>query len=54
MPVFIYYVASSVDGFIADKDVGVSWLDMIDLSKDDHGYGDFSNNIDSLIMGCAT
>lgn len=54
MKKLIYYVACSIDGYIADKDGDVSWLDMIDLERDDHGFNDFYDSIDSLIMGRST
>ena len=52
----IYYVAMSVDGFIADKDGGVGWLEKLPPSPSgsDYGYGRFYNNTDALIMGRAT
>lgn len=51
MTKLIYYVASSIDGFIADKSGGISWLDMVDLEQNDHGFNAFYESIDSLIMG---
>ena len=52
----IYYVAMSVDGFIADKNGGVEWLEQIppSLSGSDYGYGRLLTNTDALIMGRAT
>ena len=50
----IYYAASSLDGFIADKEGDISWLDMINLDQDDHGFNAFYESIDSLIMGRRT
>jgi len=48
----ILYIATSVDGYIADKDGGVSWLD--DFGDCDCGYEKFMNSIGSLIMGAKT
>lgn len=42
----------SVDGFIADKDGGVSWLDP--FNDVDFGYKKFIDSIGSLIMGAKT
>lgn len=52
----IYYVAMSVDGFIADKNGGVGWLEQIPPSPSgsDYGYGRLLTNTDALIMGRAT
>ena len=46
-----YYVASSIDGYIADKNGDVDWLDLVDMEKDDHGFNDFYDSTDALIMG---
>ena len=46
-----YYVATSVDGFIATVDGGVSWLDEINIEMTETGYGDFFASIDCLVMG---
>ena len=50
----IYYVAASIDGYIADKQGDVCWLDMIDMQQDDHGFNAFYDDIDALIMGRTT
>ncbi len=54
MAELIYYVASSIDGFIADTKGGVGWLDSINSSGIDHGYDEFYRGIDSLIIGRRT
>lgn len=49
------FIASSLDGFIADRDGGLDWLqsvpnpDLIDM-----GYVEFMANIDAIIMGRTT
>ena len=49
------FIATSLDGFIADADGGIDWLHTIPNSEnDDMGYGQFMSNIDALIMGRAT
>ena len=50
----VYYVAQTVDGFIADRTGGVGFLDGLDESGGDYGYGEFYAGIDSLVMGRAT
>lgn len=48
----ILYVAASLDGFIADKDGGVGWLDKYGKYGQDHcGYTDFYKSIDALVFG---
>ena len=39
MPLVILYIATSLDGFIADRDGGVGWLDGIHPSEADGDYG---------------
>lgn len=49
------FIATSLDGFIADKSGGIGWLhatpnpDNIDM-----GYGEFTARIDALVMGRTT
>ena len=50
----IYYVAMSVDGFIADKNGSVAWLEKLPPSDSDYGYGRLLSNTDALIMGRKT
>ena len=52
---YVGYIATSLDGFIADPDGGVSWLDQFnDKMEGDGGYGDFIAGIDALISGRST
>jgi dihydrofolate reductase len=57
----ILYIAVSLDGFIADKDGGVAWLDAYnteEISKEIDaagcGFQDFYKSIDALIIGNTT
>ena len=52
MPKIVYYVAASLDGYIADADGGVSWLPQ--GGADDYGYADFYAGVDALAMGRRT
>lgn len=53
-PTLIYYVAASLDGYIARPDGRVDWLEAIQTSGDDHGYHAFYDGIDALLMGRMT
>ncbi|MBC9251527.1 dihydrofolate reductase [Pseudomonas alcaligenes] len=53
-PALIYYVAASLDGYIARPDGRVDWLEAIQTSPDDHGYQAFYDGIDALLMGRMT
>ena len=49
------FIATSIDGFIADEDGGIGWLDTIpEINTIDTGYADFIANIDALVMGRMT
>lgn len=49
------YIATSLDGYIADKDGGIDWLEGIpNPDGDDMGYGDFMAQTDALLMGRTT
>jgi len=55
---YVGYIAMSLDGFIADVDGSVAWLDAFNeaLAADggDGSYGEFIAPIDALIMGRTT
>ena len=49
------YIATSIDGYIADKNGGIEWLDSITIPEnEDMGYVAFTNDIDALVMGRTT
>lgn len=47
------YIATSLDGFIADKNGGIDWLENPELHEkgEDYGYGDFIKDIEVTFMG---
>ncbi|GIU46262.1 diacylglycerol kinase [Shewanella sairae] len=48
----IVYIATSLDGFIADKNNQVDWLhDIPNPDGSDLGFGEFMARIDALVMG---
>ncbi|WP_088893508.1 dihydrofolate reductase family protein [Leptolyngbya ohadii] len=58
-PHIIYYVAASIDGYIATPDGSVDWLNAFENnseenSGEDYGYEAFYQSIDGLIMGSHT
>jgi len=49
------FIATSLDGFIADLNGGIEWLHSIENPEgNDMGYGPFMNGIDALLMGITT
>ena len=49
------FIATSLDGFIADENGGIDWLHTIpNPDNEDHGYYDFMKGIDALLMGRVT
>ena len=49
------FIATSIDGFIADKNGGLDWLHSIPNSENnDMGYVEFTSRIDALVMGRKT
>lgn len=47
------YIATTLDGYIADKNDNLQWL--FDVEGDgDNGYGEFFNTVDTVIMGMNT
>ena len=47
----VYYLAASLDGYIADVDGGVAWLDDLSIDGDGTGYEAFYESISGLVMG---
>jgi len=49
------FIATSLDGYIADKNGGIEWLHSIpNPDHNDMGYEEFISQIDALIMGRTT
>jgi len=49
------FIATSLDGYIADRDGGLDWLHAIpNPDQIDMGYTDFMSQIDALVMGRTT
>lgn len=54
MQKLIYYVAASLDGFIATKHHSLDWLDAFQLGADATPYDAFYQNIGAIILGSKT
>jgi len=51
----IVFIAQSLDGYIADKNGGLEWLDSIPNPENkDHGYAQLMNEVDAMVMGRKT
>ena len=53
-PEIIYYVACSLDGFIATEDGAVDWLEPFQRTGEDHGAGELQASTDALLLGSYT
>ncbi len=53
-PLVRYYVAVSVDGFIAPLDGAVDWFDQVRAGDADDGYTEFVKGIGGVILGRST
>jgi dihydrofolate reductase len=47
------YIAQSLDGFIADAQGGVEWLERAG-GEEDYGYEDFMGGVGAVVMGATT
>jgi dihydrofolate reductase len=50
----ILYIAMSLDGYIARKDDNIDFLSIVETPKEDYGYSDHLQNIDTIIWGRKT
>lgn len=50
----ILYIATSKDGFIADKNGGLDWLSYAEQDGEDYGFSEFFGSVDYLILGKKT
>lgn len=48
------YIATSLDGFIADRDGNIDWLDRVDDRREDYGYAAFYSEVELVVMGRRT
>ena len=54
MSEIVYYVAASLDGYIATPDGGVEWLAPFEGTGEDYGYAEFFGSVDSVLLGRRT
>jgi dihydrofolate reductase len=50
----VLYIASSLDGYIAKPDDDLSFLNAIQREGEDYGYGNFYQEVDTVILGRRT
>jgi dihydrofolate reductase len=50
----VYYVAASLDGFIATPDGGIEWLKPYESAGEDYGYAEFYASVDAVLLGRRT
>lgn len=48
------FIATSLDGYIAKPDDDLSFLRLIEKEGEDYGYAEFTNTIDTVIVGRRT
>lgn len=50
----VYYVAASLDGYIATADGGIEWLKPFESAAEDYGYGEFYASVEGVLLGRKT
>jgi len=48
------FIATSLDGYIAKPNDDLSFLKIVEKEGEDYGYSEFTENIDTLIIGRKT
>ncbi|MDF1477768.1 dihydrofolate reductase family protein [Leifsonia sp. H3M29-4] len=48
------YIATSLDGFIAEEDGGLAFLESAESATEDYGYSEFIATVDVIVMGRGT
>lgn len=48
------FIATSLDGFIADTEGKISFLKMVEAAGEDYGYIEFFNTADTVVLGRKT
>jgi len=48
------FIATSLDGYIAKPGDDLSFLKLVEKEGEDYGYAEFTNNIDTLVLGRST
>lgn len=54
MPEVVYYVAASLDGYLAPVDGSLDWLMPFEGTDEDHGYAEFYASVDAVLVGSRT
>jgi dihydrofolate reductase len=50
----IVYLAASLDGYIAGPNGDMSFLDSVQQEREDYGYFQFTESVDTVVMGRKT
>lgn len=50
----VYYVATSLDGYIASCGGGIDWLKRYECAGEDYGYAAFYGSVDAVLCGRRT
>jgi len=50
----VLFIAASADGFIADSQGNIDFLNLAELPGEDYGYASFTDSVDTVILGRKT